>query len=184
MRIAIFLTAVLLAAPALADRNPATSPDGRWRAEVRTERRATMTTPGVNAIWLIDTHSGKRRKLYIGPTYFERDFWELRWSLDNRFVYYSTQESETSGGTHKVDARTGAEQTLYPGWLIGVLRNGPYRGYVLAQPHRYWVEGGSYNPVVVVRPDGREMFTVPGTKQVEGAQALPRWLRKKGWKTS
>ena len=172
----------LFAAPALAS-NSAISPAHRWRAEVRMERRATTERPGSCAIWLADAHTGKRRKLYAGPV-FQGSFWALHWSPDERLVYFSRLESETSAGTHVIDVRTRKEKLVFEGGLIGVLRTGPYRGYLLAQPHRYWEAGGSYNPVVLVRPDGKEMLTVPGSDKDAGARSLGRWLRLKGWAAS
>jgi len=176
------IAAVLLVAPAIA-RDNAISPDGRWRAVVRDQRQPTLTTGGVSAIWLIDTRSGKRRKLYTGGC-FRGGWGKPQWSPDGRFVYFDRLESEVSAGTHQVDVRTGKEMRAFDGGLIGIVRTGPYRGYVLTQPHRYWVGGGSYNPIVLVRSDGKEILTVPGSDKDDGKRSLPRWLRAKGWKAS
>ena len=65
-----------------------------------------------------------------------------------------------------------------------VIRTGPYRGYLLVQQHRYYErpEGGSYNPVFVIRPDGHKEFMVPGSGNDDGELAVEPWLAKRNWR--
>ncbi len=178
-----FIAVVALFAAPSSVGESATSPDGRWRAEIRVERQATTERGGSSAVWLIDTRTGKHRKLYVGPV-FRGSFWGPRWSPDQRIVYFSKLESETSAGTHQINVRTGEQKLVFDGGLMRVMRTGPYRGYLLAQPHRYREAGGSYNPIVLVRQDGKEILTVPGSDEDDGARSLGRWLLAKGWAAS
>lgn len=70
------------------------------------------------------------------------------------------------------------------GTALRVMRTGPYRGYLLIQVHRYdnRPSAGSYNPVLLVRPDGHGEFIVPGSENDDGDLAIDRWLARKGWR--
>lgn len=177
------ITVAVFAAPALANEGGAASPDGRWQAWIKVERPATDSDDGLDSLWLTDRRSGKSCRLFRGHLNTAA-IANPHWSLDGRFVYVTTKEAPVSLGTHRIDVRSGTERLVFVGGTVSVLRNGPYRGYLLAQPHRYWEAGGSYNPIVVVRPDGKEMFTVPGSDKDDGAKSLDRWLRAKGWTAS
>jgi hypothetical protein len=75
-------------------------------------------------------------------------------------------------------------RSVTSGTALRVIRTGPYRGYLLVQAHRYYNRptGGSYNPVIVVRPDGHDEFVVPGSEIEEGSSAIDPWLARKGWR--
>jgi hypothetical protein len=67
---------------------------------------------------------------------------------------------------------------------VKVLRNGRWRGFVLVTRQKPSPEGGPYYPSVIVRPDGKEMFDVPGTGRDGSDAALSTWLRANGWEAN
>jgi len=69
------------------------------------------------------------------------------------------------------------------GWLLGVLRNGPYAGHLVMgrQPSHRARAGGSGNPVTVVSPSGEVILLVPGSDSAGGEGSLVKWLTEKGW---
>ena len=65
-----------------------------------------------------------------------------------------------------------------------MIRTGPYRGMLLVQRHKYHPAPrsfGAYDPVDVVRPDGKAMLTVPGSDKDEGEPSVANWLKAHGW---
>jgi hypothetical protein len=86
---------------------------------------------------------------------------------------------------HQISVRTGVARYVTDGALQGVLRDGPWRGYLVVQQHRYRKNGdGSYDPYVVVRPDGRQIAVVPGTDGNDPDGPLMAWLKAKRWAVS
>lgn len=148
--------------------------------------RAEVTAQG---LWVVDNRTGQRRRLLAtrvddDPKRTLEELAAPRFSLEGGYIYVTSVAAwATSGAVHQVSVATGAERFVVAGDLIAVIRTGPYRGFLLVQQHRYYdrPEGGSYNPVYVVRPDGHEMFVVPGSENDDGEYAVTPWLRAKGW---
>lgn len=192
MRAALIALAIaLIATPALADDDSAISPDGRWKVSVRVDRPATSTDDGQDSLWLTDTRSGASQLLFRGaaaqkPERNLATFEAPRWSLDGGFVYINADAWATSSAVHQINVRTGAERYVIDGWLSGVIRTGPYRGYLLVGQHRYWPAPryGSYNPVSLYRPDGKRILMVPGSDKDDGDPSVEQWLKAKGWTAS
>lgn len=184
---ATILAAAVVAVPALAqDGQNAVSPDGRWRADVRADRAATDDDPGISALWLTDTRTGASRKLFVGRPAEKIEattatFSDPHWSLDGGFVYINADAWATSSAVHQVEVTTGAERYVIEGGVVGVLRTGPYRGYLLVQQHRYWPQGGSYDPVSLYQPNGKRILMVPGSDKDSGEGSVDRWLKTRGW---
>lgn len=103
-------------------------------------------------------------------------------SLDGGYVYQQVCRWVTSGDIIQVRLSDGRRKEVTAGNSLAVIRNGPWRGYLLVSKHKYKLgnQGGSYDATWVVRPDGKEMFAVPGTDDGDEAQ-VSAWLRSKGW---
>jgi dipeptidyl aminopeptidase/acylaminoacyl peptidase len=176
------LSLFLLAFMAHSPGDPGTvSPDGRWRATVREERIASPDRPGSTSLWLTDLRSRASRLLLSGRTAEDprRDTARLarpRFSPDGRAVYVEAATWATSAAIHRVEVASGAERYVTDGSLLGVVTSGPHRGALVTQPHRYRRGGGSYDPFLLVRPDGRPILRVPG-----GEADPERWLARRGW---
>lgn len=185
---ALILMAV--ATPAVARGHAAQSPDGRLRAWIKPEAGAQGASgQDASSLWLTDRRTKRSRLLFRGVPSRDprRDTVSIdnpRFSLDGGYVYVDADAYATSRAIHQIDVRTGTERFVVDGGLLGVIRTGPWRGYLLVGQHRYRANGdGSYDPVLVYRPDGREMLTVPRSVE-DGDGAVARWLRAKGWSAS
>ena len=179
MRFAPFLPLMLLLA---ATSEPQVrSPNGRMVVFVN-ERG---TEPG---LWIRDVVSGRARRV-VAPRADDdpaRNLTELKhpvFSLDGGYVYFEASAWAASSAVHQVELSTGRIRFVTDGWLYGVLRNGPWRGYLLVGQHRYHgpPHYGSFNPVAVIRPDGKKMLQVPGSERDDGAESVEAWMRRKGW---
>lgn len=159
---------------------PTLSPNGRVVAYLQRGDGASTT------LWVADGSSAISRIVSVtsiavngedGAEYSRPIF-----SLDGGFVY-ATESAAAPGSAsvQQIRLRDGFRRFVTGGRLLSVLRTGPHRGYLLVEKHRYYPQGGSYNPVSVVRPDGREMFVVPGSEVDDGARAVGPWLRRNGW---
>lgn len=194
LRTAIMLTiaTVMLPLPAkAADRPSARSPDGRFVASTRPTRgTAGASGQAPASLWLTDTRTGQSRELYRGrysndPKRNLSSLANPDFSLDGGYVYVEADAYATSPAIHQVAVRTGAIRYVTDGTLYGVLRNGPWRGFLVVQQHRYRRDGnGSFDPFVIVKPDGRAVAMVPGSDGDDPDRALARWLRAKRWTVS
>ncbi|WP_419809538.1 TolB family protein [Sphingomonas sp.] len=168
---------------------PVVSPDGRQVAFLHAD--SSVEDEERTSLWVAATAGAPPRRLVAPRESREPErnlarFGNLHWSLDGRFVYLDANAWATSEAIHQIDVRTGAERYIVDGWNLGVIRTGPWRGYLLVGQHRYYhrVEGGSYNPVALIRPDGHTMFRIPGSAEDDGEQSVPRWLRAHRWTAS
>ena len=169
------------------------SPDGRRIAYVRIDAKAK---PGDDAdatsLWVCDMQGGKAQRL-LAPHPFDGDpthelmgFEAPVWSLDGGFVYVLSAGWATSEALHQVNVATHAERFVTAANSVAVVRNGPYRGLLLVSRHKYYPGPayGSYNPVDLMRPDGRLVLTIPGSARDEGEPSVANWLKAHGWTAS
>ena len=168
--------------------DPALSPDGHTVAFIHTDAPAASTDDNApTSLWVADGLTGAARRL-AGPKPAndpKADFASFNtpvFSLDGGFVYVTAMAWATSGAVHQVSLATGQQRFVIDGGVSAVIRTGPWRGYLLVQRHMYHPAPayGSYDPVYVVRPDGKQTFIVPGSDKTEDAAVAP-WLKKNGW---
>jgi hypothetical protein len=193
MKILSMLLAMALAGFATIPANAsstAKSSDGRLTASIVPIGPGDDEGTGADALVLYERGAQKTRRLLVSKYDgdFRRNLTALStplFSLDGGFIYVSSSDaSPSSGAVHQIDLRTGANRFVVAGQALKVMRTGPYRGYLLVQTHKYYdrPEGGSYNPVFVVRPDGHHEFMVPGSANDDGELAVEPWLAAKGWR--
>lgn len=170
------------------DSEPVLSPDGQQIAFVREEGGPEVGAYGQpgNAVWLLDLRTGKARRLlgWVNGHSMTSQVSRLTrpvFSLDGGFLYVECDTWVTSNAVHQISLKTGAHRYVIDGNGKLVIRNGPYRGYLLVQRHKYYgpPDYGSYNPVDLVRPDGKVILTVPDSDDNDAAVAA--WLAKRGW---
>lgn len=87
-------------------------------------------------------------------------FSNLRLSPDASTLYFETEAWATSGAIHAVNLKTGAVRYVTSGSLACVVGNGQFQGDVMAAQHRYFVQGGSYDPLYLFTPQGKEVGIV------------------------
>ncbi|MES2496521.1 MAG: hypothetical protein V4618_10420 [Pseudomonadota bacterium] len=103
-------------------------------------------------------------------------------SLDGGFIYQRVCRWVTSDVVIQIRVSDGRRREVGPGNSLAVIRNGPWRGYLLLSRHKYHPGGGSNDPTFVVRPDGTEAMVVPGSE--DGEAAVQAWLDRNGWLAS
>ena len=169
---------------------PSLSPNGRTVAFIHEDSKSSAESDnGQTSLWIGDGVGGRVRKL-LSPQPNDQpernlaSFGNPVFSLDGGYVYIGADAWATSSAIHQVNLATGRERFVVGGWLHGVLRNGPYRGFLVVGQHRYHPapKFGSYNPVFILRPDGKEILRIPGTEIDDGRDRLSGWLKMKGWR--
>lgn len=181
MRTLLALVLALVASSAQAE-DPVLSPDGRLRAEIVEEGpRVDEITGPPTSLWVTDTATGERRRLFASrpaeaPERDMKAFFGPLFSPDGMVIYVSAYAWATSAALHAVTVATGEERFVTSGSARAVIRNGPYKGWLLVDKHEYYPAPtyGSYEALYAVRPDGKRKVRVPN----DDAEA---WLKKKGW---
>ena len=168
--------------------DPVLSPDGHTAAFIHTDKEPDdMGFDGQASLWIVDAAIGSNGRRtgpggkVLQPAQNLIVVHHPTFSLDGGFVYVSAQAGVTSDEVYQIDARTGTERLVIDGSVLAVIRTGRWRGYLLVGRHMYWPEGGSYNPVYVVRPDNKQRFMVPGSDKDDGEQSVDRWLQAHKW---
>jgi hypothetical protein len=135
-------------------------------------------------LWIVDIAAGKPRLLLASTPAGEvttnlAAMWKPQFSLGGGFVYVMAEAWATSSAIHQISVSTGAHHFVTDGELLFIIRQGRYAGYLMVQKHVYPqdIERGAFNPVFVIRPDGRESFMVPGSDKDDGENSVGRWMR-------
>lgn len=186
---ALSAIAMLLATAAHAQ-DTAKSPDGVYTVSVVPHGSGDDNGSGAQALILYSTRSNFQRQLLVSKwdSDYSRNLAGLShplFSLDGGYVYFnSTDASPNSGYVHQLDLKLNVVKSVCTGWILRVMRTGPYKGYLLVQTHRYWnrPQGGSYNPVFLTKPSGKRVMMVPGSDNDEGELAIDPWLTKMKWR--
>ena len=206
------ILALLIAAPAQARETPtsryltATSPDGRYRAEISTMRPVYDCGPDgegdsdnvEHVLELTDLKTGKRDAVFVGvlgvriydanpafgdPWGEDPLFGSPKFSPDGRAVYVvmrnttcDTQTWRDKPRVYRLDFGARVERFIVTGRLLSIVRDGPRAGYLLVQQQGT----GRADPVLLVSPIGETVLTIPGSERT-GRAALAPWLKAKGW---
>lgn len=171
-------------APGFVD--PALSPDGKTVAAIKVERAGEpQTGEARSALWLIDVQTGAARQLLASTP--DEDLrrnlaavWQPEFSPDGKAIYVEAEAWTTSSAIHRVDLPSGAHRFITDGEKLGLIPRGKFAGYLLVQKHKYRgaPKYGSYNPVYVVRPDGKQAKLIPGSDKDDGETSVGVWLKR------
>jgi dipeptidyl aminopeptidase/acylaminoacyl peptidase len=145
------------------------SPDGRRVAFIRATPSLSVdagagTLPG-NELWLMNADGrGAKRLLraHAGskPQNTLAALESPQFSPDGRTLYFISAAWVTSGAVHALDLKMGRERFVVDGNSLEVLGSGPYAGNLLVSRHKYWLGGGSYDWVWLIKPSGAEIGAV------------------------
>ena len=105
-------------------------------------------------------------------------------SLDGGYSYRLVDRYATSAEVVQVRRADGKTRDVIDGNSVSVIRDGPYRGYLLVSRHKYRGEAGAYDPTDLVRPDGKVSTTLPDCDDDEDASCARPWLDAHGWRAS
>lgn len=181
--------ALLLAAGADTSAWQVVSPDGRYTVSLVADGPGDADGLGAQDIVIVEKGSRTPRRL-LTSRYHEdphqnlTNIDRLLYSSDGASVYFSTSDAApTSGAVHQIDLKSGRVRFVVSGQALSIVRTGPYRGNLMVQQHQYYdrPEGGSYNPVFVVHPDGQIALQIPGSDVDDGETAAQPWLTQHGW---
>ncbi len=139
-------------------------------------------------LWIADGQTGQARILFKPRPADDRKanmaaLWKPVFSLNGGFVYVESEAWVTSSAIHQINVKTGVEKYVVDGSIHALVRTGPYRGYLLVQRHLYPKnpEDGAYDEVHLIRPDGKFILAVPGSKDGDPGEAVDAWIKAKGW---
>lgn len=85
------------------------------------------------------------------------DFSRLKLSPDGKTLFFESEAWATSNAIHAIDLQTGKQHFVVGGSIACVLGGGEYQGDLLVSQHRYFVQGGSYNPLYLYTPAGKRV---------------------------
>jgi len=85
-------------------------------------------------------------------------FYNLRFSIDNKELYFITDAWTTSGAIHGVNLETGQTKFVTDGDIFAIIPSGEYAGKIIVRKHKYFVGPGSYDWYWLVDPrTGKEI---------------------------
>jgi len=73
---------------------------------------------------------------------------------------FETSAWVTSNAVHSLNVATGKTGYVASGTIGCVVLQGQYQGDLIVQQHRYFVQGGSYDPLYLYEPTGKEIGIV------------------------
>lgn len=150
------------------DSDPILSPDRKRVAFVRatpdrkiaagsgddTSELWLMEADGSSPVRLLEAHVARRANKLEGLVALISN---PHFSCDGKRIFFQTTAWVTSGAIHVIDLATKKEHFVLAGDGLSIVREGDYRDCVVAQQHRYFIGGGSFDWFWLFRPDGAEI---------------------------
>ena len=185
----VLAVAVTSAHSVFAGSKDALSADRHYEVYIQKIGAGDENGSGAQALILVDKTTGFQRRLLVSrdDDDYTRNLTNLDtplFSLDGGYVYVNSNDvSPYRSAVHQINLRTGQIRFVTSGRSLSIIRSGPYRGFLLVQKHLMYdrPEGGTYDPVFVIRPDGHSEFIVPGSESDSAELAVAPWLARKGW---
>lgn len=179
----------LLSASAQAGNNSAKSSDGRYEAYIQQIGQGDEEGSGSQSVVVFDRKTDLRRTLVVSryDDDHKKNLTGLNtpiFSLDGGYIYINTSDpSPYRSAVQQISVRTGQVRFVTAGWALSLMRTGPYRGFLLVQKHVMHTrpQGGTDNPVFLMRPDGRRELMIPNSDNETGEEAVGPWLAARGW---
>ncbi|EAW2933977.1 DUF4156 domain-containing protein [Salmonella enterica] len=118
-------------------------------------------------IGVYDSNNDKTTVL-VKPKYFKdptknfTEFSNLKLSYDNKYLYFHEGGPATSYRIYKLDLKNNNYKLVTNGYLHCLVKTGKYKGDLIVSQHKYYVQGGSYNPISLFTPLGKKLGIVGG----------------------
>ena len=114
-------------------------------------------------IWSVDLNN-KTPRLLVNhhfscdtPMDMSVDPRSLKFSPDNKALYFLTSAWVTSGALHVVNIIGSKPQYLQPANLFDVIKQGKHKGKLVIQQHQYATGGGSYEGCWLYTSEGKKV---------------------------
>ena len=167
------------------DTGLARSADGHVAFVRATPKRLVVTSLGdeqATELWIAEASGANARRLVLGTAAdsVERAlavFRSPQFSPDSRRIYFLSRAWVTSDAVHAVDIATAREWFVAPGNSLEVITQGPFRGCLLVNQHRYRPnEGGSFDWTWLLDTGGHEIG-LAATDSEDEDRRLAEWKR-------
>lgn len=132
-----------------------TAPGGRISYHIETDRANPANSRIVARLRdSSDTKVLLQSKPDADPKHDLVGFSNLKLSPDGKSLYFHTAAWATSPAIHVLNLDSGNETFVVDGHIKCIVAGGEYQGNLLVEQHRYFVGGGSYDVINLIRPDG------------------------------
>ena len=157
------------------DHDPVLSSDGKMIAFIRKGKKiapkecrqlANIDDKFGDEIWLYSFKSKKEKLLVENNFSCDKpeeeivDPSSLKFSPDNKTIYFLTSAWVTSSALHKVNIDGTHQQYLMPANLFYVVLSGRHRGDLIVQQHHYLANAGSVEESSFFSPQGRALASL------------------------
>ena len=127
--------------------------------------KGTEDYVGGEQITVQNTISGKQEILLTAapdadPKKTLYGFTRLKLSQDAKTLYFETAAWATSAAIHALDIASHQQRYVTDGSLICIVGNGKYKGDLIVQQHRYFVQGGAYDYLYLFDSAGKKLGLV------------------------
>lgn len=150
-----------------ADSDPKLSPDGSEIVFVRTVKETDGNGGAqLNDLWTVGTRDHVATRLVKGTANDDPEknltfINKPTFSNDGQTIYFMAQAYATTDVIHALGVRGGKIREVAHGATVDVVRVGKYAGYLVVNQHRYFEDrGGSWNPYVLLSPEGKEIKVI------------------------
>lgn len=99
-------------------------------------------------------------KYYKDPTKSFSYFSNLKLSNDNKYLYFHEGGPATSYRIYQLDIKNNKYVLVTNGYLHCIVKKGKYKDDLIVSQHRYYVQGGAYNPISLFTPQGKKLGVV------------------------
>ena len=154
------------------DHAPVLSPNKKSVVFIRTSKDTILARCGAFAdthspygeqIWSVDLKN-KTPHLLVNhhfscnkPTDMIVDPRDLKFSPDNKTLYFLTSAWVTSGALHVININGSKPRYLQPANSFDVIKHGKYKGKLVIQQHQYASGGGSYEGCWLYTSEGKKV---------------------------
>lgn len=147
------------------------SPNGKWISFVK---RSNYTIPSncfyfftkgqqADEVWIVNTDK-MTKKLLVAPHFSCKnvskvilDPHHLQFSPDSKTLFFKTSAWVVTGAIHAIDVNGSNLRFVTDGGKYHIIQNGPNKGNLIVNQHRYHNGGGSFDWDWLYTPTGKQI---------------------------